>query len=126
MDQLLSTAPDNGAASATEQGPELSLGELSLGLGLGLLSSPPPLPSSILPSSDVAVVLTDAESTARIVEQVLERAGMSQREVARRLGIQPQSLNQYVRSRRMNPSVEWLARLVEVCGGQLLVRFPRG
>lgn len=91
----------------------------------GLFLPISPAPSYISPSPTIAVVLPDPKRVNRLVEEIIERAGMSQAEVARRLGITPQSLNQYFTHRRERPSIIWIARLAEVCGARLLVEFPR-
>lgn len=72
----------------------------------------------------VAVVLSDERAVQRLVELLLEKAGLSQAEAARRMGIASQSLNQYKISRRARPSLQWLARLAEVCGAKIIVEFP--
>lgn len=87
---------------------------------------PVPLPSSTGGTStpSTAVVGQDARSIQRLVELLVERSGTPQAELARRLGITIQSLNQYVRGRRVEPSLRWMARLAEVCGARLVIEFP--
>jgi len=88
---------------------------------------PTPLPSSFSSSRGprpAAVIQSDPRGIPRLIEVILSRAGMPAAEVARRLGIQPQALNQYRTGRRINPSVLWLARLAAVCGGRVVVEFP--
>lgn len=96
---------------------------------LGELVSPfeAPVPVPTVPASNpasIAVVLDDPKAVTSLIIQLLQRSGMSQAEMCRRLGIKPQSMQQYKAGRRMKPSAEWLARLVQVCGGRLLVEFP--
>lgn len=62
----------------------------------------------------------------RLVQVFVERAGVSQAELARRMGIKPQSFSQYLGRRRVRPSLQWMARLALVCGGRLWVEFPNG
>lgn len=81
---------------------------------------PLPLP----PSTTKAIVLTTPATVRRLVQLLLERAGMSQTEVAKRLGITQQALQQYVAGRRQRTSLEWLARLAEVCGARVVVEWP--
>ena len=89
------------------------------------MSNPIPLPSSSSPStSNLAVVLLDERAIAVLIDQLLARAGLSQAEVCRRLAISPSSFNQYRLHRRANPSIKWLVRLVEMCGGHITVEFP--
>jgi len=88
-----------------------------------------PIPSVAQVSSpflSVAVVLSDERAVPRLVELLIERSGLSQAEIARRMGIQSQSLNQYKIARRSRPSLQWLARLAETCGAKILVEFPQG
>lgn len=85
---------------------------------------PLPSSSSFPPSHPRAVLVADDRAVASLITLLLDRSGVSQHELARRLGIRVQSLAQYKRGKRSNPSVKWLARLVEACGGKLYVEFP--
>lgn len=86
---------------------------------------PVPLPSTSASSpAPIAVVLNDPRAITNLISQLLGRSGMTQAEMCRRLGIKPQSMQQYKGGRRSKPSVEWFARLVSVCGGRLIVEFP--
>jgi hypothetical protein len=90
-----------------------------------LIGAPVPLPSSQASNpASIAVVLDDPRAMTNLITQLLSRSGMSLAEMCRRLGIKPQSIQQYKAGRRMKPSAEWLARLVQVCGGRLIVEFP--
>jgi len=82
------------------------------------------LPPITLQSSPAkATVINDGRSIAYLVDLLIARSGVSQKEVARRLGVAPQSLNQYRMKRRARPSAQWLARLAEVCGARLVVEL---
>jgi transcriptional regulator with XRE-family HTH domain len=59
-----------------------------------------------------------------LIDQLLAHAGLSQTEVAERLGIRVQSLNQYRYLRRKRPSLRWFARLAEACGARITLEFP--
>lgn len=85
-----------------------------------------PLPSSSSspPSHPRAVLVADDRAVSGLITLLLDRSGVSQHELARRLGIKVQSISQYKRGKRANPSVKWLARLVEAVGGKLYVEFP--
>jgi hypothetical protein len=86
-----------------------------------------PLPSTSSPPiqrSRLAVIVTDDKAIQSLIELVLDRSGLTQSEIARRLGIKLQSLNEYYRGRRRRPSVQWLARLIDVCGAKIYVEFP--
>ena len=86
---------------------------------------PIPLPgSSSSEKASLAVVLCDNKTICVLIETILHRSGMTQAEVCRRLGISSSNFNQYRLGRRMKPSVWWLARLIDVCGGRLFVEFP--
>lgn len=54
----------------------------------------------------------------------MEISGTHQAEVARRMGIRPQSLNQYIQNRRCRPSLEWLLHFLQVNGAYLAIVFP--
>ncbi len=59
-----------------------------------------------------------------LIEEILDRAGLPQSEICRRLGIKTQSLNQYRTLRRKRPSIQWLCRLADACGARLIIEFP--
>jgi len=54
----------------------------------------------------------------------MELSGTHQAEVARRMAVRPQSLNQYVRSKRSRPSLDWLIHFLQVNGAYLAIVFP--
>ena len=85
-----------------------------------------PLPSlhQDVPATD-QLVLREASNLAKVVEELLERADLSQTAASKQLGITRQSLHQYVVSRRTSPSVQWLARLCNLCGAKLIVEWPQ-
>lgn len=75
------------------------------------------------PLPSVVTILDDPNSLPQLVALILERAGLTTREAAQRIGVQPETLRQYLSGRRKRPSVEWLARLAAVCGGRLVVQL---
>lgn len=85
-----------------------------------------PLPSSTanIVTPSLAVVGQDPRSVQRLIELLIERSGTPQAELARRMGITIQSLNQYKMGRRQSPSLAWMARLAEVCGARITIEFP--
>jgi predicted XRE-type DNA-binding protein len=86
-----------------------------------------PLPSSATPTHNrpsLAAVIADDRAIMSLIEQLLDRSGLPQTEIARRLGIRKQSLNQYRHLRRKRPSIQWIARLADACGARLFVEFP--
>lgn len=75
-------------------------------------------------SSNLAAVVLDDTAIAKLIDSLLTRAGLSQAEVCRRLGITPSSFNQYRLGRRVRPSLWWVVRLAEVCGAKVWVEYP--
>jgi predicted DNA-binding protein (UPF0251 family) len=73
---------------------------------------------------NLAIIPTDHAGVSRLVSTCLERSGLSGAEAARRMGISPQTLHQYKSARRTRTSLEWLLRLVEVCGGHIYIELP--
>lgn len=76
------------------------------------------------PSSAYVAVLDDERAVMALIGTLIERAGISQSEIARRLGVAPQSVNQLYRKRRRRPSIQWVAKLAAACGARLMVEFP--
>ncbi len=119
----LQTDPDaTGATSATSAIAEPPL-------ALPPQAQPFPLPSLISGSSPLSpgagvVVLSDPKTVAPLLEQLLSRSGLTVAEVCRRLDCSRSSFNQYRYCRRTRPSVQFLSRVVEVCGGRLMVELP--
>lgn len=84
------------------------------------------LPGQAAPISkieDVAQIVADTRTVVHLVGLLIDRSGMPAAEIARRMGISPQALNQYRKARRVRPSVVWLARLAQVCGATLELRW---
>ena len=74
--------------------------------------------------SNLAPVLLDNRAIVALIDQLLARAGLSQAEACRRLGITPSSFNQYRLGRRQKPSMWWMVRLAQVCGARMFVEYP--
>lgn len=90
-----------------------------------MLLEPLPIdPASPVAGPQPATVLSEGVLISRLIEEVIARSGMSYTEVATRLGIKVQTLNQYRYGFRPNPSVSWLSRLALVCGGRLVLEMP--
>lgn len=81
------------------------------------------LPSAPDPATRTAAVVADDRAVVYLIDQLILKSGLTQSEIARRLGIKLQSLNQY--RRRKRPGVVWLAKLAEACGGRLYMELPR-
>ena len=75
-------------------------------------------------SSNLSPVLLDDRAIIALIDQMLARAGLSQAECCRRLGISPSSFNQYRLGRRSRPSLWWMVRLAEVCNARLFIEYP--
>lgn len=84
---------------------------------------PPLQPSRSDPSTGTSAIVPDDRAVVYLIDTLISRSGLSQSEIARRLGIKLQSLNQYRRKRR--PGLIWFAKLVTACGAELNVRFPQ-
>lgn len=88
--------------------------------------NPFPFPSQSVnpPTSNLAVVLHDDRAIARLIDELLDRSNLTVSEAAERIGVSKQSVHQYRSLRRKRPSIQWLARLVEACGGRIFVELP--
>lgn len=67
----------------------------------------------------------DQKALASLIELLVIRSGVSQSELARRMGIKQQSLNQYLNQKRRNPTIGWLCRLATACGATVAIDLPR-
>lgn len=74
--------------------------------------------------SDLAIVLAEDKAVAYLLEELLSRSNLTIAELAARLGLRPQSLIQYRNRRRLKPSLQWFVRLVEACGGRIVLEMP--
>lgn len=84
-----------------------------------------PIPSSIPQKpaeANLAVLSEDPRGFARLLELILSRAGISQNELALRLGINGSAISN--RKRIGNPTIQWLVRIVNLCGGKVWVELP--
>ena len=88
------------------------------------MSNPVPVPSSLTQrTAHVAIVLSDDRSIPPLLTQIVDRSGLSQSEIARRLGVTRQTVNQVLLARK-RPTLQWFAKLAEVCGARLTIEFP--
>lgn len=76
------------------------------------------------PSSRLVVVVGDDRALVSLMDQLFKQSGLTQVELAERLGVRKQTINQYLNYRRCNPSVLWLMRFAEACGGRLIMEIP--
>jgi DNA-binding transcriptional regulator YdaS (Cro superfamily) len=76
-------------------------------------------------SSNLTPLVCDERAIARLLGLLLSRGGLSIGEVARRLGVTPQAVRQYLRGRRNKPSLIWFVKFAEACGGKVSIEFPK-
>jgi DNA-binding XRE family transcriptional regulator len=90
-----------------------------------VIGLPPALVWSPTPREVPPTELTlDRESQSiKLINLLFERSGMSQAEIARRIGIKPQSINQYMKQHR-TATFLWVVRLAQVCGAKVSIEFP--
>jgi predicted transcriptional regulator len=81
-----------------------------------------PLPTSR--STTLTPLVLDERAIARLLALMLDRGGLTVSECARRLGITPQGIRQYIHGRR-RPSLLQVLKIAETCGARILVEFPR-
>lgn len=79
---------------------------------------------SLNPVTDLTVVLGDDKAIAALIDRLLDRANLSDAELAARLGIRKNTLYQYRVGRRKRPSIQWLVKLINACGGRLMIEYP--
>lgn len=92
-----------------------------------------PLPSSFSQplrssstSSPITPVICDERAISRLLENLLERAGLTPRDAATRLGLKSANgVRQYLAGRRTKPSLIWFIKFCELCGAQVSITFPR-
>ena len=84
---------------------------------------------SLLPSTQSThltprhlAVIADDRAISALIEALIETSGMSQNELAKRLGVSYQTIQQRRRAKR--PSLIWIARLAEVCGAKIIIELP--
>jgi transcriptional regulator with XRE-family HTH domain len=72
-------------------------------------------------------MLDDKDALAAVLNLALKRAGITQAELARRLGRAPATLQQYrtrVKQGHADMRITTLARWIGACGGRILVELP--
>jgi transcriptional regulator with XRE-family HTH domain len=69
--------------------------------------------------------LKQEETAGELLRRARERAGLTQHELADRLGCSQQAIAQAER-RQSNPTISFMRRWAGACGGKLTIRFrPR-
>jgi len=66
----------------------------------------------------------DRKAITTAIEEIMLRSGLGISDIARQLGINRQSIGQYKWGKRNNPTIEWMIRLVHICGGKIVIEFP--
>lgn len=89
-------------------------------------STPPHTSSSLGVVNDLTILLGDDRAIAALIDRLLDRANLSDDELAGRLGIRKSTLYQYRVGRRKRPSIQWLVKLVSACGGRIMIEYPTG
>lgn len=74
--------------------------------------------------SRLVVVVGDDRAIVNLMDSLYRQSGLTQVELASRMGVSKQTINQYLRYRRRNPSILWLIRFANACGGQILIELP--
>jgi hypothetical protein len=75
-------------------------------------------------SSSLTPVVDDERAVARLLETLIYRSGLTTNEVARRLGVHPATIRQYLGSRRTRPSLQWFVRFATLCGARVTLEYP--
>lgn len=70
------------------------------------------------------VVGSDLSTLLTIYKEVIDRTGLPTAEIARRMGIQPQTLYNYLDGYKKRPGVFFTVKLFDACGARLLVDLP--
>jgi DNA-binding XRE family transcriptional regulator len=84
-----------------------------------------PIPSQIAAKRNPTILplVPDERATARLLERILESAGLSVAECARRLGVSDSSLRQYLLGKRSNPSLMMFLKICAVAGAKAHVEL---
>ena len=67
-------------------------------------------------------LVADPAAILAAIETLIQESGLTQAEIARRLGVRYQSVQQY--KYRTRPSLLWMIKLATVLGGKIWVEFP--
>lgn len=89
--------------------------------------SPVPSMSSIQRhslQSRLVPVTCDHRAIAGLLETMMSRAGLTTAEMARRMGVTPNGVGQYIAGRRTKPSLQWFVRFAELCGVHVKIEYP--
>jgi hypothetical protein len=74
--------------------------------------------------SSLTPVVCDERAISRLLELILVRSGLSLNEVAKRMGVTPNCVRQYIHGRRGRPSLLWVVKFAETCGSHITIQTP--
>jgi len=74
--------------------------------------------------ADLTILLADDRAISALIDKLLDRANLTESQLAERLGVKRQTLHKYRCAARKRPSVQWLTKLVVACGGKIYVELP--
>lgn len=81
--------------------------------------------SGVAASAERIILIPVKDSIPHLLRRLLERAGVSSSEAARRLGVVPNTIRQYYRfNAPINPGLVWFIRFCEALGARVVVEFP--
>ena len=86
----------------------------------------PRVPATPSGSSTLTPLVCDERAIASLLENLLRQSGLSTNEAARRLGIHPASLRQYLNGRRGRPSLIWFLRFASLIGAKVTIEATPG
>jgi hypothetical protein len=93
-------------------------------------SSPSVLPirldSPLRVSTSLHPLIHDPRAVARLLEEMLQKGGVTISGAAKALDISPQAIRQYIKGPRRSPGLQWFLKLAELCGCRVLIEFPSG
>lgn len=76
-------------------------------------------------STTLTPLVCDERAIARLLATILSKGGISVNEMARRIGVNTQSVRQYLHGRRCRPSLLWFVRFAELAGARVYIEFPK-
>lgn len=79
---------------------------------------------AIRATTPLTPVVCDERAIAGLLGMILNRAGLSVGEAAKRMGVSDEALRQYLKGRRTKPSLIWFVKLAELCGARVLIELP--
>jgi len=91
---------------------------------------PPDFSTPIATGAQVLMVHTaqltaDRNAWPRLVRRMIDSTGQTQVAIANAIGVQKQSIHQWVAGYRKNPSMLMFLRLAAACDCRVLIEYPR-